>query len=418
MKSRIAYFVNRYPAVSHSFIRREIHGLEALGMEVERIALRGWDGELVDEVDHDERAATHYILGQSQWRLLQQVFTVFRGAPDRFLSALGLALRMGWRGTRPMPYHLGYLIEACALLQRLQQVQAAHVHAHFGTNSAEIVMLANALGGPPYSFTVHGPEEFDSPGPLGLGEKVRRSAFTVAITSYARAQLYRWVEHGHWHKVKVVHCALEPGFFTAPPVPVPSEPRFVCIGRLNEQKGQLLLLEAARILHGKGIAFEIVLIGNGELRSQLDDTIRRYGLQQQVHLAGAVSTEQMRAEIQRARALVLPSFAEGLPMVIMEVMGLRRPVLTTWVAGIPELVRHGTDGWLIPPGSVEHLVQGMEAVLATSTEDLQRMGDSAWLRARERHSLDNQARELERLIAESAALPVTQTIAASVEVNS
>ena len=401
MTSRIAYFVNAYPAISHSFIRREIHGLEKQGFAIERIALRGWDNDLVDEIDYHERSATHYILRLGALQLLQHIIAAFTSSPRRFYTTLRLTFRMGWGATRPLPYHFGYFVEACALFARLKQTNAKHVHAHFGTNSTEIVMLARSLGGPPYSFTVHGPEEFDSPGPLGLGEKVRRSAFVVAITSYARAQLYRWVEHPHWDKVKVVHCGLESKFFVSEPVPVPTESRFVCIGRLNEQKGQLLLLEAARILKDRGVEFEITLVGGGELREQLDATIKRYNLQNYVRLTGAISTELMREEIQRARALVLPSFAEGLPMVIMEAMALRRPVLSTFVAGIPELVRPGENGWLIPPGSVEQLVAAMVSVMACDVEELQIMGDNAWARARERHLVDNQALELGQLIANS-----------------
>jgi len=403
MTTRIAYFINAYPAVSHSFIRREIHGLEGQGFAVERVALRGWAGELVDDVDLDERSITHYILSQSPLQLLRHLVAALLANPGRFFSALLLAIRMGWRGARPLPYHFGYFVEACAVLARLRQVGASHVHAHFGTNSTEIVMLARELGGPPYSFTVHGPEEFDSPAQLGLGEKIRRSAFVVAITSFARAQLSRWVEHSHWSKIKVVHCGLPREIFDIPDVPITSEPRFVCIGRLNEQKGQLLLVEAARALKEKGIDFQITLIGGGELRGELNDTVRQYGLQEHVQLTGAISTERMFEEIQRARALVLPSFAEGLPMVIMEAMALGRPVLSTYVAGIPELVRPGENGWLIPPGSIEQLVSAMEMVIAVRPEELQAMGDNARIRARERHLVDNQAQQLGELMAASVA---------------
>lgn len=425
MSFRIAYFVNCYPAVSHSFIRREIHALEKSGFEVERIALRGWEGELVDEVDFHERAITRYVLQQSPWQLASAVFRCLIASPTSFMASLWLALRMGWRGARPLPYHLGYFVEACSLQLWLDERQVRHVHAHFGTNSTEIVMLANALGGVPYSFTVHGPEEFDSPGPLGLGEKIRRSAFVVAITSYARAQLSRWVEHEHWSKIKVVHCGLEAEFFETASaesgssddrnVAYPTEPTFVCIGRLNEQKGQLLLLEAARVLKERGKVFELTLVGGGELRDELNATIGRYGLEDQVYLTGAISTARMRAEILRARALVLPSFAEGLPMVIMEAMAMRRPVLTTYVAGIPELVRPGENGWLIPAGSVTALVEAMEEVLDARPEDLQRMGEKAWARARERHLVDNQARELGQLIAASVAGNAEQFTAESIE---
>ncbi|MBV7515014.1 glycosyltransferase [Pseudomonas sp. PDM25] len=394
---RIAYFINQYPKVSHSFIRREILALERQGFVVQRIALRGWDAELVDAEDVSERDKTQYVLQGGVKELLVPVLQVLRAQPRRFLSALWLALRMGQRADRPWPYHLVYLSEACRVLIWLQAFGAEHVHAHFGTNSTEVVMLANVLGGPAYSFTVHGPEEFDKPQFIHLGEKVRRAAFVAAISSYGRSQLFRWVAHAHWPRVKVVHCGLERAFHEVAAVAVPSAPRLVCVGRLCEQKGQLLLLEAARILAAQGLEFELVLAGDGEMRAEIEALIARHGLQAQVRITGWISSEQVRAEILAARALVLPSFAEGLPVVIMEAMALRRPVLTSYVAGIPELVQEGVNGWLFPAGAVDELVAALADCLAQPVEVLQRMGEAAYQRVLERHDIDTEAAKLANL---------------------
>ncbi|AUF96445.1 colanic acid biosynthesis glycosyltransferase WcaL [Pseudomonas sp. 02C 26] len=391
---RIAYFINQYPKVSHSFIRREILALERQGIEVQRIALRGWDGELQDNDDIAERSKTRYVLEDGVKGLLKPLLEVLRAQPRRFFSALWLALGMGRRADRSWPYHLIYLAEACRVVQWLQAFGAEHVHAHFGTNSTEVVMLANALGGPHYSFTVHGPEEFDKPQFLHIGEKVRRAAFVAAVSSYGRSQLYRWVAHAHWDKVKVVHCGLEAAFHAGPPVPVPAVPRLVCVGRLCEQKGQLLLLEAAQKLAAQGTTFELVLAGDGEMRAEIETLIARHGLQGQVRITGWISSGQVREELLAARALVLPSFAEGLPVVIMEAMALRRPVLTTYVAGIPELVRPGENGWLFPAGAVQELAAAMADCLGQPYEVLQRMGDAAHQRVLERHDIDTEAAKL------------------------
>ncbi|WP_411563091.1 glycosyltransferase family 4 protein [Pseudomonas shirazensis] len=391
---RIAYFINQYPKVSHSFIRREILALERQCIEVQRIALRGWDGELQDSDDIAERSKTRYVLENGVKGLLKPLLEVLRAQPRRFFSALWLALRMGRRADRSWPYHLIYLAEACRVVQWLQAFGAEHVHAHFGTNSTEVVMLANALGGPPYSFTVHGPEEFDKPQFLHIDEKVRRAAFVAAVSSYGRSQLYRWVAHAHWNKVKVVHCGLEAAFHAGPPVPVPAVPRLVCVGRLCEQKGQLLLLEAAQKLAAQGKAFELVLAGDGEMRAEIETLIVRHGLQGQVRITGWISSGQVREELLAARALVLPSFAEGLPVVIMEAMALRRPVLTTYVAGIPELVRPGENGWLFPAGAVQELAAAMADCFGQPDEVLQRMGDAAHQRVLERHDIDTEVAKL------------------------
>lgn len=391
---RIAYLINQYPKVSHSFIRREILALERQGFDVLRIAVRGWDAELVDVEDRAEQARTTYLLRDGMGALAKALVRVALHSPGRFLAALRLALHMGRRADRPWPYHLIYLAEACRALPALREFGARHVHAHFGTNPAEVAMLIEALAGVPYSFTVHGPEEFDKPGFLGTGEKIRRSAFVVAISSFGRSQLFRWAAHRDWERVKIVHCGLEPTFHAVPPSPVPAAPRLVCVGRLCEQKGQLLLVEALARLAAKTIDFEMVFAGDGELRGEIERLVARHGLQGRIRITGWISSEQVRDEILAARALVLPSFAEGLPVVIMEALALRRPVATTYVAGIPELVRPQENGWLFPAGSVEALAAVLETVLATPAAELERMGEAGRRRVLERHDVDREAAKL------------------------
>ncbi len=393
----IAYFVNQYPKVSHSFIRREILALERQGFVIQRIALRGWDAELVDEEDFKERSQTRYILKGGLLPLMMATLCAVLSAPLRFFGALRLAMRMGWRAARPLPVHLACLAEACRMLQWLHRSGALHVHAHFGTNSAEVVMLAHALGGPPYSFTVHGPEEFDQPQFLHLETKIRYAAFVVAISAYGRSQLYRWVAHSRWSKIKVVHCGLEAAFHQIAATPSPVAPRLVCVGRLCAQKGQLLLVEAARRLTVKGIAFELVLAGDGEMRPEIERMIAKHDLARVIRITGWISSDQVRDEILAARALVLPSFAEGLPVVIMEALALRRPVLSTFVAGIPELVRAGENGWLFPAGDVDELMIAIEDLLTRSADDLNAMGSAGHQRVLARHSIDNEASRLARL---------------------
>jgi len=408
-KINIAYFINQYPKVSHSFIRREILALERQGFNVQRIALRGWDGDLVDVDDLRERGQTQYVLLEGISGLLVAALRMMATHPLRFAAALWAALRMGVRADRPMPYHLIYLAEACRIVPWLEASGAQHVHAHFGTNSAEVVMLANLLGGPGYSFTVHGPEEFDKPEFIKLREKVRRAAFVVAISSYGRSQLSRWVDYADWPKIKVVHCGLEPAFHKVAAVPAPSSPRLVCVGRLCEQKGQLLLVEAVAQLVRKGVDIELVLAGDGEMRDEIEQLIAQRKLQKHIRITGWISSEQVRKEILAARALVLPSFAEGLPVVVMEAMALRRPVLTTYVAGIPELIESGKHGWLFPAGDVEALAAAMEEFLALPLAALEQMGDAAYQRVLERHDIDTEAVKLSRLF-HAAAAPAPQQI--------
>lgn len=391
MTFKVAYLINQYPKISHAFIRREIRALERRGVEVQRIALRGWDAKIVDLEDHEEQRRTRYVLRDGPMPLILSMLRTLCLRPWRFAAALYLALATGWRADRPLHYHVIYLAEATRMLWWLKESDVRHIHAHFGTNTATILMLIRALGGPSYSFTVHGPDEFDKPEFLHLAEKIRRSAFVVAITSYTRSQLYRWIEHEHWPKIILVHCGIESAFHADVPVPSPvAAPLLVSVGRLSAQKGQLMLIEAARALTMKGVDFELTLVGDGEMRGELEALVKHYGLEGRVRLAGALSTSAVRDEILRARGLVLPSFAEGLPMVIMEAMALRRPVLSTYVAGIPELVLPGKTGWLFPPGSIEALVATMEESLSCPIERLRSMGEAAFERVNERHSIDRE----------------------------
>ncbi|HEY8085481.1 MAG TPA: glycosyltransferase [Methylophilaceae bacterium] len=394
----IAYFINQYPKVSHSFIRREILALERLGFTVQRFALRGWDSEVVDTEDIRERDRTAYILKAGLAGLLIQTLLTAFTHPLIFLRALRVALKQSAHADRSWPYHLIYLAEACLLTAWSQQKGVTHLHAHFGTNSTEVVMLARMLGGPSYSFTVHGPEEFDKTTFLHLQEKIRHAAFVVAISSYTRSQLYRWADYRDWGKIQIVHCGLEPSFYNVSPQPLPQSlskpPRMVCVGRLCEQKGQLLLVKAAHMLAEKDIAFEIVLAGDGEMRAEIEHLIDLYALRSHITITGWISSDQVREQLLQARALVLPSFAEGLPVVIMEALAFKRPVLTTYVAGIPELVRNGECGWLIPAGDVVELAKAMEQLLATPLSQLQEMGEAGYRRVTERHAIDTEAAKL------------------------
>jgi glycosyltransferase involved in cell wall biosynthesis len=393
----IAYLVNQYPKVSHSFIRREIAGVEACGIRVARFSIRSCGSELVDEVDKRELEKTQVVLGIGKIGLLFALLRVAITRPARFLSAFWLMLQVGWHSERGVLRHFAYLAEACVLLRWFSDFGIAHVHAHFGTNSTTVAMLCRALGGPPYSFTVHGPEEFDKAEAIALTEKIKRSAFVVGVSSFGKSQLYRWCEHEQWSKIQVVHCGVDELFLTQAHIPVPDEPRLVCVGRLSEQKGHLLLLEAASRLAAEGLPFKLVFVGDGPLRPQIETLIARHGLQDHIEITGWASNNQVQQHILASRAMVLPSFAEGLPVVVMEALALGRPVISTYVAGIPELVEPGTCGWLVPPGSVESLTGAMRAALQWPVEKLEQMGRVGAERVAQQHDAAIEASKLAAL---------------------
>lgn len=391
---RITYLINQYPKVSHTFIRREIIALEKQGFEIQRLALRGWDEKLIDLDDIAEQQKTAYVLKNGVLSLLLSATKVLVQKPIRFCSALWLAIKLGIKADRPILFHFIYFLEACKVYLEAKQFDSQHLHAHFGTNPSEIAMLVNALSGLPYSFTVHGPEEFDRPQFLKLAEKINQSKFVVAISSFGRSQLMRWVDFLQWHKINIVHCGLEASFYNVPAVAMPAKPRLVCVGRLCEQKGQLLLIEAAKNLNELQLDFELILAGDGEMRAEIESLIVQYQLQDKVTITGWISSAEVRNTILSSQVLVLPSFAEGLPVVIMEAMSLRRPVISTYIAGIPELLIHRENGWLCVAGDVHNLADTMREALLTPISTLQKMGDAAFERVIARHNIDIEAAKL------------------------
>ncbi|MEY2855958.1 MAG: hypothetical protein RLZZ74_267 [Cyanobacteriota bacterium] len=406
---KIAYLINQYPAISHSFIRREIAALETLGIEVERFSIRS-AAELVDQADQLELNKTRFILKAGIGSLLSNLLLTAITRPLRFWNTLRLTFKIGWGQDRGLLIHLGYLAEACLLLRWAKDADISHIHAHFAFNPTAVAMLCHTLGGPTYSFTVHGPESIDRAIILALGEKVKGAKFVAAISSYCQSQLYRWCDRADWPKIQIIHCGLDQPFFAQTPTPIPQNSRFVCVARLGEQKGHFVLLAAARQLALEGWQFKLSLVGDGPLRPQIEAMIVQYGLQEYVELTGWLSNAAVRQQILAAQVMVLPSFAEGLPVVIMEALALGRPVISTYIAGIPELLENDVCGWLVPSGSVEALVSAMRRVLQLAPQELEQMSQVGRERVRERHNVTLEAQKLENLFRQTVNQPIAEPV--------
>jgi colanic acid/amylovoran biosynthesis glycosyltransferase len=392
---KIAYLVNRYPAVSHSFIRREILAVEAAGVTVARFSIRTPAGDLPDPQDRHEADLTTNVLAQGLAQLLFATLRAMIARPAHFASALFLSLRavsaepkQGWR-------HLAYLVEACWLAGRLKGL--THLHAHFGTNSAAVARLLHYLTGIPYSFTVHGPDEFDAPAGLDLRGKIADAYKVMAISSYGRSQLMRWSDPAHWNKLVVMRCGVDRLFTEEPPQIDRQTSVFCCVARLSAQKGLPLLIDAASRLAKTGLAFRLLLVGDGEMRTELEHMIAAHGLGEHVTITGYVDSATVREIVASSLAMVLPSFAEGLPVVIMEALAMRTPVIATAIAGTPELV-DASCGWLIAAGSVEALTEAMSSALAATPDAMRAKGEIGRQRVLEHHDVQLNARVLVDLL--------------------
>ena len=398
----IAYLTAEYPKVSHTFIRREILELERRGHSILRMAIRCAGDAIADESDKMENDRTIHFMALPKHRIILALTKTMITRPLRWLAAFRVAMSMCRASERGLLRHLAYLLEASVFLQILLKNHIQHIHVHFGTNAAAVARLIRHLGGPGYSLTVHGSAEFDAPLGFSLSEKVRDAKFVVAISDFCKAQLCRWLPPDEWPKIHIVHCTVGEEYFS-PDIPVDeTSPVLLSIGRLCAEKGYVLLLEAIRKVLANGTDLQLVIAGDGELRPLIEDRIEEYGLSQNVRITGWLDEEQIRDELQQCRILVQPSFAEGLPVVIMEAFAMGRPVISTHVGGIPELVKQGENGWLVPAGNVDDLATAIEEALLLPLQQLRKMGEAGRERCRRSHNLEREITALESLLISAA----------------
>jgi len=400
---RVAYLVNQYPKTSHSFIRREILALEAEGVAVERFTIRAVAEPLVDQEDQEERTRTTVILDCGWLPLAMAVFAACLLSPVRFGRSLKIVTAMARRSDRGLLRVFAWLCEACWLRRRLRRIGVQHVHAHFGTNSASVAMFVEVLGGPRSSFTAHGTEPFEDPQAVSIDIKLQRASFAIAISEWGRAQLLKWAPLDRHDRVHVVRCGVDDSFLTEPATPVPSAARMVCVSRISPEKGIDVLCDAIRILHREGRDFEVALVGDGDGRDRVVQDLEQDGAAHRLLMLGWGDGHVVRRELHAARALVLPSRGEGLPVVLMEAMALQRPAVATDVGAVSELVQDGVTGWLVPSGDAEALAAGMRAALTARPEQLTVMGQHGRRFIEERHDVRREARLLKSLFAGRAA---------------
>ncbi|MEO1656895.1 MAG: glycosyltransferase family 4 protein [Pseudomonadota bacterium] len=388
---KIGYLLNTYPVTSATFIRREIEALEARGVEIKRFSVRRWEQDLVDPRDIAERDKTEYVLSGNAPQVIRSFLKELVTNPVGIGRAIA-PLRGLMKGTGEVIRPLAYLLEAAHLKQRCAAQEIRHLHCHFGSNAPAVAMLTRVLGGPSYSFTAHGPDEFVAPEQNRFDLKMRHAAFAIAITHYARMQIIRWAGIEHRDKVHVAHCGLDLTEFVPTDVPANAQ-ELICVGRLCPQKGQTLIPEAIAPLVGEFPDLKVVLIGEGETRPLIESEIKRLGLENNIELTGWMANKEVLERLKKGRALLLPSFAEGLPIVIMESLALGRPAISTYIAGIPELLDREC-GWIIPASSVEDLRKAIRDVMMSSPIQLTRLGREGRRRIEEGHTIEQLAEQL------------------------
>ncbi len=395
---KIAYLCNIYPHTTHTFIRREIKGLEVEGVEVKRITIRRSTDALPTPEDYDELSRTIGVLERGIFNLLISMLIVSLAHPLAIMRTTWRAVRFGMRSNAGLLRHIAYLGEACVILRYCRKVGIAHIHAHFGTNAAMVAMLVRNLGGPTFSFTIHGCGEWDCPEFLHIRQKVEDATFVTAISDFAKGQTYRWTEPKQWDKIHVVRCGVDRSFFSCSVSAVPDVARLIMIGRLGRSKGHGILFQALERLLREEIQFHVKLVGDGPLREFVERQVTERGLAQHIEITGWMDNNSVREAILASRAMVLPSFGEGLPVVIMEAFALARPVICTRIGGISELVIDRQNGWLVNSGSVEELAAALREVLKTPVAHLTEMGLAGRQAVLQKHDAFAEAKKLAELL--------------------
>lgn len=399
---RIAYLTGQYPEVSLTFILREVEALRAMGWDVLTCSIRRTPPEQhPGPAEKTAAASTFHVLGtmRNPLRFLSAQAYLLR-RPGRYFSALKLALRTGSPGLQALAYQIIFFFEATVLAHHLCREKITHLHNHFVFGSATVAMLVAELTDIEYSFTLHGPADLFEPYRWRLDEKTARAKFVSTISHYARSQLMFFSDPAHWKKIRIIHCGVTPALYAHPRPPLPdrrpNEIRLVFVGRLAPVKGLRVLLDAMHLLLPDLPHLHLVLVGDGPDRTRLEETAAPLG--SAVTFTGYLSQDEVAQAMQAADICVLPSFAEGVPVVLMEALASGKPVIATQVAGVGELVEEGKSGFLVPPGDLQTLASRIRT-LAQDADLRARMGADGQARVAADFDIRMEAARLARLFA-------------------
>jgi glycosyltransferase involved in cell wall biosynthesis len=411
---RIAYITSRYPTVSHTFVLREVQALRRLGVDVRTVTVaRPGAGEVMEQ-DREESARTWAIRPVSAARLARENAATAVRFPRAYARAAAAAWSRADGLGKDRAWALAYFVQAVRLWRWAARTGVDHLHAHFANVGSDVALLAATLGqltgrGPrTWSFTMHGPAELAAVEHFRLAEKVRAAGFVACISDYCASQLMALVDETHWDKLAVIHCGIDPDAYVRPDAPASAGApvRVLCVGRLAPVKAHVLLIEAIAALRAGGRDVRLTLIGDGPRRAAIQDAVARVGLEPYVELTGALGQDAVRAHLHAADIFCLPSFAEGVPVVLMEAMASSVPVIATAITGVPELVDDGHSGLLIRPGRRDQLLDALGKLVDDSAlrARLGAAGREAVVRS---FTSEQAAQQLRHAFATSTAEPPT-----------
>jgi colanic acid/amylovoran biosynthesis glycosyltransferase len=408
---RCAHLVARYPEITSVFVQHEVRALRELGVEVHTVSIRRQDeSEVISPQAEHEQRKTHALLPTTLAALLGAHGRAFAAGPGAYLRTLGHALRLGPGGARNRLWQLFYFAESMLLWHHLSRLGIRHSHVHFANVASDVAMLctrfaneADPRGGWTWSLTVHGPTELLDMRAHKLAEKVRACDAVVCTSDFVRSQLMGLVGPEDWHRLRTLRSGIDRTLFHPPAEERPDAQRveILNVAGMSQRKGHAILLEALAELERRGASIGALLVGEGSERPGLEAYARRLGIADRVYFAGALGQHILPELYRQADVFCLPSYAEGVPTVLMEAMASELPVVATHVMGVPELVDDGRSGFLVPPARADVLADALEKLVTDRGLRLE-MGRAARARVEADYDLRSSVAALERLLSSVA----------------
>lgn len=382
----LAYLLSQYPAINHPFMLREVRRLRELGFAIQVASIRPPDRpfDKLTPVEQEEARSTFYIKTSGLGGLARAHLATLFTRPASYLGGLFRALRTG-------PSGVLYFIEAVVAGDWMMRHRLSHVHIHY---CSTVGWIAARIFPITMSITFHGQAEFANPAGFQLREKIRASLFCRAISLHGRSQMLKVIDYREWPKIEVAFLGVDPREFVPRPFRADPDPfQIACVGQLAPVKGQHMLLAAIELLAREGRRVLLRIAGDGPDRAGLEQDIAGRNLARHVVMEGFLNQDKLRELYAGCDALALPSFAEGIPVVLMEAMAMEIPCVATWITGIPEIIRHETDGLLAPPGDADALARAIARLMDDSALR-RRLGQQGRLRILEKFDLHRNTEHL------------------------
>lgn len=378
---KVLYVTSRLPALTVTFIYKEIHRLQGMGRDVVCVSM---NTPSADEISADAAHltdSTHYLDAVSLGTKVLACLAAMLRHPLRFARCLWIALSASpMQGARDYTRLFYHLVEGAYLARLYRDEEIEHIHSHFINGPTSIAMFTAIMRGVPFSFTMHASMIWLDP--IAFRNKLAECKFCASISAYNKRYVVDTYGKQFADKIRLVHCGIDPEIAVLPAAKdtATGQIELLGLGQLNARKGFHVLVEAMGLLKDELPGARCTIVGGGEEFDALSAAIERLGLQQRVELVGAVPHQEVQGYLERCDIFVLPcvvsddGWRDGIPVALMEAMFHRRPVVSTSILGIPELIENGESGLLVESGNASELAAAIRQ-LSADVDTRRRMGE-------------------------------------------